>query len=189
MSTTTVNKKVNGVDVTKLYQAVDAIKTVPSLGDFKFRVKNQWIDCGRNRSSIQDFYGLNAEDNSREKPFVLDVDEPAVLLGTDLAPNAGEYLLHTLAACVTGTIVYHAAARGIRIQALESQVEGDIDLRGFLGIDDSVPRGFKNIRMKFRIKTDGSEEQLQEVLDLGPAFSPVYGTLTNGVKIDIQLDK
>jgi uncharacterized OsmC-like protein len=100
-----------------------------------------------------------------------------------------EYLLHALAACVTTSMVYHAAAKGIRIEEVESRVEGDIDLRGFLGLDENVPRGYKSIRMKFKIKADAPEEKLEEIVRLGPTFSPVFDTVTRAVNVEVGLDK
>ena len=185
---TTQQKVINGVDVTLLFENIEAIKQSPHLGNFRFQLDNQWITCGHNRSNIQNFYGVG-EDRSRREPFVLDADEPPLLLGTDKGPNPVEYLLKALASCVTTSLVYHAAARGIQLEEVQAHVEGDIDLRGFLGIDDTVPKGYQNIRMKFKIKADVADEQLEEICQLGPTFSPVFNTLTNGVSIDVELDR
>jgi uncharacterized OsmC-like protein len=86
-------------------------------------------------------------------------------------------------------MVYHAAAEGIKIEEVESRVEGDIDLRGFLGLDENVPRGYKNIRMKFKIKADAPDEKLEEIVMLGPTFSPVFDTVTRAVNVEVGLDK
>jgi uncharacterized OsmC-like protein len=180
---------VNGVDVGKLFETVEAIRQTPGLAAFRFRLNNEWIDCGHNRSTIKTFYGAGREDDSRTQPFVLDADEPPVLLGTDKAANPVEYLLHALAACVTTSMVYHAAAKGIRIEEVESEVEGDIDLRGFLGLDESVPRGYRGIRMAFRIKADAPDEMLEEIVRLGPTFSPVFDTVTRPVSVEVSLRK
>jgi uncharacterized OsmC-like protein len=96
-----------------------------------------------------------------------------------------EHLLNALAGCVTTSMVAHAAVRGIHIDALESELEGDIDLRGFLGLADDVPKGFTNIRVKFKVKSD--ESNMEKLKSLA-AFSPVYNTLTHGVKVDIQIE-
>src|SRR5262245_6428092 len=189
MSTVTQKKKINGLEVQELFKSIDAIKAMPNLADFKFSLKNRWIDGGLNRSSIKNFYGLGQEQSARKQPYILEADEPEILLGKDQAPNPVEYLLHSLAACVTSAIVYHAAARGIELQEIESRLEGEIDLRGFLGIDDTVPRGYKKIKMMFKIKADVPEDQLEEIIKLGPTYSPVYNTLTRGVQVDVQLEK
>ena len=120
---------------------------------------------------------------------MLDADEPPILLGRDKGPNPVEYLLTALASCVTTSIVYHAAARGIAIRSMESRLEGDIDLQGFLGIRDDVPRGYKEIRMIVDIDADASPEELEEIVKLGPTYSPVYDTITRPVPVSVQLKK
>jgi uncharacterized OsmC-like protein len=189
MSTVSEKTTINGVNVEELFKSIDALREMPNLASFKFRLNNRWIDGGLNRSSIKNFYGTGLEHTTRREPFILEADEPPVLLGKDQAPNPVEYLLHALAGCVTSSIVFHAAARGITIKELESRVEGEIDIRGFLGIDNSVPRGYRRIRMKFRIKADAPDDQLEEIIKLGPTYSPVYNTLTNGVPVEVQLEK
>ena len=183
-----VSTKMNGVDVDRLFETIDAIKQIPQLADFKFRLRNRWINGGLNRSNIKNFYGAG-KDNQRQEPFVLDADEPPVLLGEDSAPNPVEYLMHALVACVTTSLVYHAAAKGIKIQELETRAEGEIDLHGFLGLDDSVRRGYKNIQIKCRIKADVPDEELEELCRLGPTYSPVFDSVTRGVNVVVGLDR
>lgn len=183
-----VRTKVNGVEVDRLFETIDAIKQMPQLADFKFRLRNRWVNGGLNRSTIRNFYGAG-KDNQRKDAFVLDADEPPLLLGEDRAPNPVEYLLHALVACVTSAMVYHAAARGIHLQEVETKIEGEIDLHGFLGLNDNVRRGYKNIQIKFRIKADAPEEQLEEIVRLGPTYSPVFDTITRGVKVEVGLEK
>jgi uncharacterized OsmC-like protein len=187
-TTQTQSKMVNGVAVDGLSATIDAITATPALAAFKFRVRNQWLDGPRNQSRIDTFYGAGQE-QTRPKPFLLETDEPLVLLGKDTAVNAGEYLLHALAACLTGTMVFHAAARGIEIEEIESSLEGDIDLRGFLGIDNRVRNGFQEIRVKFKIKADATDEQLEEIGLLAPTYSPVFDSLTNGVAISVTAER
>lgn len=183
-----VSTKMNGVDVDRLFETIEAIKQMPRLADFKFRLSNRWINGGLNRSSIRNFYGAG-KDNQRKEPFVLDADEPQVLLGEDAAPNPVEYLLHALVACVTTALVYHAAAKGIKLEEVETKAEGEIDLHGFLGLDDGVRRGYKNIRITFRIKADVPDEELEELCRLGPTYSPVFDSVTRGVNVDVSLDR
>ena len=130
------------------------------------------IDGGHNRTTIKGFYGAGQEDTSRTEPFVVDAGEPPVLLGDNEAPNAPEYLLHALAACLTGTIVYHAAARGIALDGLECTIEGDVDLHGFLGLDENVRPGYEGIRVAFKASGDFDDEQLAELASL-TSYSPV----------------
>src|SRR5690606_29769644 len=135
--------------------------------------KNQWIDGGENRSTIKDFFGAGAEDHSRQKPFVFTNGEPPVLLGNNEGANPVEYLLHALAGCVTTTTVLHAAARGIKLKSLSTELVGDIDLQGLLGLDESVYPGYREIRIKMDIEADCSAEQLDDLLAFAQAHSPV----------------
>jgi len=183
-----VTTKLNGLDVDRLFETIDAIKQTPRLANFKFRLQNQWINAGQNSSTIGSFYGAG-QDHEHTEPFVVTADEPAVLLGEGSAPSPVEYLMHALVACVTSALVYHAAARGIRLQEVESRAEGEIDLHGFLGLDDNVRRGYQSIRIKFRIKADVPDEQLEELCQLGPTYSPVFDSLTRGVPVEVSLDK
>lgn len=179
---------INGVDVEKLRENIGALKENPSLAKFKFRVKNRWIKAGHNHTTIKDFYGLQ-KDLMHEKPFELDAGEHRVLLGEDEGPNPVEYLLTAIVSCVTSALVYHAAAKGIEVKGVESRVEGDIDLRGFLGISPDVKVGYKQIRLYFKIDADISDEQKEELIQMGQKFSPVYNSVTAGTPVLVQLEK
>jgi len=179
---------VNGVNVDELFGTINAVKTAPVIAKFRFRAENEWMGGGHNRTTIKNFYGTQ-QDHKRKEPFVLDADEPPILLGGDKGPNPVEYALTALAACVTTSIVYHAAAKGITIRSMESRLEGDIDLQGFLGIRKDVPRGYKEIRMFVKIDADAPPEKLEEIVQLGPTYSPVYDTITRAVPVTVKLDQ
>jgi uncharacterized OsmC-like protein len=179
---------VNGVAVDGLSKTVEAIKATPALAKFNFRIRNEWVDGGRNSSTVANFYGASQE-HSRPTAFVLEADEPPVLLGNDSAANPVEHLLHALAGCLTSSMVYHAAARGIHIEEVESSLEGDIDLHGFLELDKNVRNGYQGIRVNFKIKADVPDEQLQELCKLGSAHSPVFDSLTNGVPVAVTAQR
>jgi uncharacterized OsmC-like protein len=179
---------VNGVNVDELFGTINTIKAAPVVARFKFSAENQWIDGGHNRTMIKNFYGTQ-QNHERQAPFMLDADEPPILLGKDHGPNPVEYVLTALAACVTTAIVYHAAAKGVAIRSMESRLEGDIDLQGFLGIRDDVPRGYKEIRMYVKMDADAPPEMLEDIVKLGPTYSPVFDTLTRPVPVHVQLDK
>ena len=179
-----VVNRVNGVDVAALAQTLGAIKETPSLGAFQFRARNRWIGGARNRSVIGGFYGAGREDTSRKDPYVFDADEPPVLLGEDKGANPVEYLLHALAGCMTTTMIYHSASRGIAIDAVESSFEGDIDIRGFTGLADDVPKGFAAIRVNFRVKTAGDPALLAELTRMSPVYNSVCGSVPIEVKVE-----
>lgn len=179
---------VNGVMVDDLFTTIDAIKATPTLAKFKFRIRNQWEGGSENCSTVETFSGAN-QSLSHPKAFVLQADEPAVLLGQDKAANPVEYLLHALASCLTTSMVYHAAARGIQIEEVESSLEGDIDLHGFLELDKSVRQGYQGIRVNFKVKADVPDEQLQEIVRLGTSHSPVFDSVANGVPIAVTTQR
>jgi uncharacterized OsmC-like protein len=187
MSTTTEPAIRNGVDTTVLFGTLDAIKADPSIAAFQFRARNRWIDGSHNRTTIRDFYAANQEDTSRAQAFELDAGEPAILLGTDTGPNPAEYLLHALAACLTTSLVYVAAARGVELSEVESTLEGDMDVQGALGLSDEVRNGFEQIRVSFRITGDAPPEKLREVVSRAQARSAVFDMVTHGVPVAIDV--
>lgn len=178
-------KIVNGVDVGAVESTVKAIQDNAELAKFKFRLHNKWMDGGHNHSTVGDFYGCN-EENSHRSTLELDADEPPVLAGRDLGANPVEHLLNALAACLTTTMVYHAAIRGIKIEELESELEGDIDLRGFLGLSNEVRKGYQNIRVKFKVKTDADNVEKLKALS---KLSPVFDVTSNGTNVDVQIER
>ena len=188
VTTQQLPKIVNGVNVGNLFTTIDAIKASPSIAKFKFRIQNKWEGAGHNRSMVNAFHGAGQE-ITRQKSFVLHADEPAVLLGEDSAANPVEYLLHALAACLTTSMVYHAAARGIEIEEVESSFEGDIDLHGFLDLDPKVRKGYQGIRVNFKLKADVPDEQLEQIVELGTGHSPVFDSLTRGVPVSVKAER
>ena len=175
----------NGVHLETLQGTVNAIAGDPAMGQCKFRASNTWLGGAHNRTRITGFYGASQEIAHRQS-YELHADEPPILAGNDVGANPVEHLLNALAACVTTSMVAHAAVRGIRIESLESELEGDIDLRGFLGLDASVPKGFTDIRVNFRVKTD--PENIDTLKQLS-TFSPVLNTLTHGANVNIQVSE
>lgn len=178
---------VNGVDVAQLFETIDAIKEKPDVAKFNFRINNKWINGGQNRTTIKDFYGA-CEAHPHSEAFVLDADEPPVLLGADQGANPVEFALHALAACLTTTLIYHAAAQGIKIDSLESTLEGDLDLHGFLGLSDSVRNGYEGIQVTFKVEGDATEEQLEELCQLAQQRSPVFDIVSNPVPVSVRLE-
>lgn len=174
---------VNGVDVAELREKAQALKEDPELAKFHFQARNQWLDGGHSRTTVTKFHGVK-EDIAHDRPFELEADEPHILLGGDQGANPVEHLLNALVTCLTGAMVYHAAIRGIHIEELESTVEGDIDVRGFMGLSDEVRKGYQNIKVSFRVKADAPAEKLEECA----RFSPVFDTVTNGTSVDLQVE-
>ncbi len=177
----------NGIDTERLKGAMDDIRKDSSIARFKFRARNEWVDGGHCRTTIQDFYGAK-EERSHPKPFVLHADEPEVLLGKDQGPNATEAALYALASCLNTTFIYHAAAKGIKIDELEFDMEGDLDIRGFLGLSPEVRSGFQEIRVTARVRSDASEQQIKELCKLAQQRSPVFDIVTHETPVKVTLE-
>ena len=179
----------NGLNLEQMVGTVEALKNDPTLAQFQFRARNRWINGGENRSTIQGFFGAGAEDESRSEPFVFTNGEPPVLLGNNEGANPVEYLLHALAGCVTTTTVLHAAARGISIHKISTELTGDIDLQGFLALDDSVNVGYESIHIDMDIEADCSDEELDELLAFAKDHSPVCNTVCRPVPVTLERAK
>jgi uncharacterized OsmC-like protein len=175
------------VDVGKLKETIQAISETPSLAHFRFRTVNKWQGGGLNQTTVKASYGAGKEFPERDGKFTMQADEPPVLLSGDKAANPVEHLLHALGACVTTTMVYHAAARGIPLESAECDLEGELDLHGFLGLNPKVRKGFKGITVHVRLAGKLSEAQKQEVIKLGYEYSPVYDMVSNSVPIAVNL--
>lgn len=177
----------NGVDTPTLFATIDAVKAQPELGKFQFRATNRWMSGTHSRSRIETFSGAGGE-HRHMGDVQFDADHPAVLVGTDKAPAAVEFLLHAIAACITSGIGNIAAARGVTLTEVESTVEGDIDLRGILGLSNEVRNGYERLRVNFRIKGDASPEKLREIVEQSKARSAVFDVLTKGTVVEVTAD-
>ncbi len=174
----------NGVNVTKLADTIRAIEQQPELAQFKFRARNRWDTGGHNVATVDTFYGT-CQELEHKQPFVMHADEPAVLLGEDNGANPVEYVLAGLSGCMTTTLAYHAAARGLTLESIESEFEGDIDLQGLLDLDPNVRPGYREIRVKFKVRGEVDEQTVQELV----RKSPVFDTLAHPVRIRIEVQK
>jgi len=177
---------VNGLDVQAAQETVEGLKADASLAKFQFRARNTWVNGGENRSTIRDFYGAGREDDSRMTDFEFVNGEPPILLGNNEGANPVEFLLHGLAGCVTTTLILHATMRGITIRKLSTELDGDIDLYGLLGLDPNVSPGYQEIRIRMKIEADCSDEELEDLLATAKAHSPVCNTVCRPVPVTIE---
>ena len=184
----TPEKIVNGVNVDQLFDAIELFKQKPDLAKFKFRATNKWLDGTHCRATVKDFYGPGQEDTSREARS-FDLDEPTVLLGKAEGTNPVEYLLVALSGCLTTALVAHASAKEIAVKGVESRFEGDIDLRGFLGISEEIPVGYQEIRVFFKIEADITDDQKELLVKMAQKYSPVFNTITKSAPVTVHLEK
>ncbi len=182
-------EEINGINNSRLFEIMDAVKRRPSLAKFIFRVNNTWMKGGHSRSVIKGFFGAEREDDSRLSPFIFEIDQPSSLLGEDEGPTALEYLLNALAGCLTNSIVCLASARGVVLTDVESEIEGRVDLRYMFGLNHSDEDMFENIKMKFRIKgNDLSYKEKKFLCELGKKTSIVYKIITTPFPVDITVE-
>jgi uncharacterized OsmC-like protein len=178
---------INGINVDEMNDLVDRVTSDPELGKFKLRVKNEWVGGTRCRTTIDDFYGMGRQ-RPHQDIFELQADEPRELLGTDKGPNATEALLYALASCLNTTFICQAVAEGLEIEQLELDIEGNIDLRGFLGIEEEVRRGYTDIHVTVRAKADLPREKLEGLCRLAQKYSPVFDIVTHEVPVTVELE-
>lgn len=176
----------NGVDTPTLLNTINFVAGQPELAKFQFRASNEWMEGTYSRSTMHGFHGAGGE-QQHKMPYSADGDHPAVLCGADHGPTPVEWLLHALATCLTSGIGNIAAARGVKLTKVRSFVEGDIDLRGILGISDEVRNGYQNISIRFEIEGDAPPEKLEQILDQARARSAVFDVLTNGVPVSVGM--
>ena len=181
------DKLVNGVNVTKLNETMKAIKEKPQIAKFNFKAKGKWIDGAHSRTTIDEYHGAG-QTFKRNQPFVFDKDEPSILLGEDKGANPVEYALAALDGCLTTTLIYHAAARGIKIDEVETSFSGDLDLHGFLGLDENVRNGYDKIKVDFKIKSDAPREKIQELIEIAKNRSPVCDIISNPTPVEVSLE-
>ena len=180
------SSQVNGVDLDLLVQTVGAIKERPDLAQFEFRSNTRWLGGGRCETQIGGFYGAGSEDTTRTKPFVLQGDEPPVLLGDNTGPNAVEAILHALSSCLSVGVAYNAAAQGIEIDELTFEARGTLDLHGFLGLADDVRPGYSRVKIDCRVKSNASKEQIDSLLNYVMRTSPVLDIIRNPVEVEVS---
>lgn len=185
--TTQTSTQINGVSVDRLVATVNAVQQNPDLAHFQFRAHNEWISGGHSHTTIQSFYGAGQEDTSRSQPFIVEGDEPPVLLGDNAGPNAVETVLHALASCLVVGFIYSASAKGIPIESLSFDLEGDLDLRAFLGLSEEVRPGYEGIRLTYLVTSDAPREKIVELCDYVQKTSPVLDIIRNPVPVTISL--
>jgi uncharacterized OsmC-like protein len=172
--------EINGVPCDKMFGAIARMKENGDLAQFRFSAKNEWIEGTASRSSIHEWYGLCA-DQVHVQEFSYDADHPT--LGHGHGPTPQEYVLHALAACVTAGIATGAAARNIRLDHVSSTVSADIDVRGVLGVDPDVRKGFSNV---FEIEGDCDDEQKDALMAAGAKYSAVFDMLANPTEVNLS---
>jgi len=177
----------NGVNVAALLEAREALDAAPEAAQFVWRTSCEWINGTHSRSTINTFYGLGEEQN-RGKEFTIDADHPELFASEDNAPTPVEIVLSGLASCLTAGIAAVAQHRGIQLKSVKSTIEGDMDIYGILGIDEDVRNGFGNIRVKYDIDADASDEDIKALVAQSQKRSAVFDIVTNPTNVVVEVN-
>jgi uncharacterized OsmC-like protein len=177
-------EKLNGIDTQALKQVMGQISKDPSLGKVKFQVTTTWKGVTKSETFIEG-YEISGQKVKRIHTFV--IDEPRELMGEDASANPQEYLMGAMNACIMNTYVIAAAMKGVKLESVVMETEGELDLRGFLGIDKNVIAGYKELTYKVRLKGNGTKEQYEEVHKAVVATSPNYYNITHAIKLNTEL--
>jgi uncharacterized OsmC-like protein len=169
---------VNGINVDDLFALIDGVRRDATKGKTNWRVTTTWQGQTRSRAQVEGF-GIGGEQVPRR--FSIDIDEPCQLGGTNRFANPQEHLLAALNACITVGYVAQCSVRGIAIESLQIETDGEIDLRGFLGIDPAVSPGYKNLNYVVRIKGSGTKEEFAEIHEAVMATSPNFYNVSQPV--------
>jgi uncharacterized OsmC-like protein len=181
------NHILNGLSVNDLSETIDTIANKSELGKFQVAAKTTWIHGGHCQTRIKQFCS-GGEILEHRHAHILEADEPEELLGTDLGANATEALLHAVASCLSASFIYHATAQNINIHEMEMTLTGNLDLNGFLGIDENIPSGFQDIQINWKVKSNATDQQLQDLCKYAQARSPVFNSVKSPVPINVNLE-
>lgn len=176
----------NGVDATALAHTRRAVRAVPTQAELMWRATAEWVDGAHTRTTVDSYRGVGG-DRSPERVFSYDTDHPPVLGGRDAAASPVEVVLAGLAGCLTGGIATIAEARGIRLQSVVATIEGDMDVRGVLGLDSGVRAGANQVRVSYRIEADATPSQIRALVAQSRRRSAVYDLVANETPILIEV--
>jgi len=183
-SSTTSSSVVNGIDTDAVHELMDNVDSDPAKGMTHWRVASAWQGGTHSRAQV-DGFAIGGVDVSRR--FAIDIDEPFEIGGDNAFANPQEYLLAALNACMIVGYTALCALQGITLQKLEITTEGDIDLRGFFGIEPNVAAGYRELHSTVVIKGDGTEEQFRKIHEMVLATSPNFYNLTRAVRVAPEL--
>jgi uncharacterized OsmC-like protein len=184
MATVETKEQVNGLDVDALRDVMRQIAQDPAKGQVEFRVRSEWKGQTRSRTEVES-YTIGGQEVHRH--FSIDADEPFELLGRNTAPNPQELLMAALNACITVGYVAGASMQGIVLEKVEIETSGQLDLRGFLGIDPAVKPGYDTIHYVALLKGSGTPAQFQAIHETVARTSPNYFNVSRPVSIDARL--
>lgn len=186
MTYQTTVKADNGVNTEALIGARGAFAAAPEAAQFTFRSQCSWIEGTYNVNRINGYFGLGQQ-HERKRTFMIESDHPEVFAAADRAPTPPEIVLSALASCLTGGIAAVAQHRGIQLNAVEANVEGDVDVQGILGMDPDIRNGFSAIRVTFAVDAEASDDEIAALVAQSQKRSAVFDILTNPTHVAVSV--
>lgn len=180
----TQTQNINGIQLDTLVEVVERIKSDETKGFVRFKVATAWKGQTASESRVKSFF-MDGVEVPRE--FSILADEPYELLGQNSAPNPQELLMAAFNACIMVGYVANAAVMGVSLDKVEIETEGELNLRGFLGIDANVKPGYDSIRCRVRLKGNGTPEQYQAIHEQVVKTSPNYFNVSQPIRVDAAL--
>lgn len=175
-------------DIAAIRETQEVVRKQPELGRVTFKMQGKSNGGLALKAQTGPLIQNDQADTSRAGKFCLVSDEPVSLLGTDTGVSPAEYVLQAIAGCYTVTLASMAAAKGIDLAGIELDLSFDIDLNGFLGLDDKVRKGAQGIRIDVAMTSDSAQRaELEELVRDLPNNSPIHDTLANPVKVVARL--
>jgi uncharacterized OsmC-like protein len=185
--TSTATPVDNGVNVEFLLTARETLAAQPEAANFQWRVSNTWVKGTHSRTTVQDFFGLGAEQSHRRE-YTFDGDHPEVFSAEDNGPTPVELLLVSLAGCLTAGVAAVAQNRQIQLRSVTATVQGDMDIRGILGVDSDVRNGFNHIKVTYSIDADASPEDIKALVAQSQKRSAVFDVVTNPTNVTVEVN-
>ncbi len=176
----------NGVNVEALLGAREALTQAPPAAEFTWKAVNEWVNGTHSRSTVENFFGLG-EEQSHKTAQSIDTDHPEIFAAPDNGPTPVEVVLMGLAGCLTGGVASVAQNRGIQLRSVKATVEGDMNMFGILGIDPDVRNGYSNVRVRYEIDADASQEDIAAVVAQSQKRSAVFDIITNPTNVQVEV--
>ena len=174
----------NGIDLEALRSAIARIEADPDRGQTRWKIRSQWVGGTRSDHHVD---GFEIGGQMVDRRFKIRIDEPCELTGTNQFANPQEYLLSAMNACMMVGYVAVATVMGVKLTKLEVETTGDIDLRGFLGIDETVKPGYDSLKQVVHIAGNGTPEQFAKMHEVVKRTSPNYFNVTTPIRVESEM--
>jgi uncharacterized OsmC-like protein len=184
--TSTATPVDNGVNVEFLQNARGILAEQPEAANFEWRVTNKWVHGTHSQSSVKGFFGLGAE-QSHKGEFLFEGDHPEAFAAEDQGATPVEVLLVSLASCLTAGVAAVAQNREIQLRSVEATLQGDMDVRGILGVDPEVRNGFSQIKITYKIDADATPDEIKALVAQSQKRSAVYDIVTNPTNVTVEV--